>query len=97
MGEQITMTECAAMLDAVARGAESVDASVPILCGMAAHQLWVAGPGEAIILQIIDDPTAIAAFLAAVVDALYGMPANAATERALRLIWSVQRELGCVA
>lgn len=67
----VELLDLAAVLDAIARGADSVDPEVPILCGMAADQLYATcGVTTMFLPHVADDPAALVGVLECVASAL---------------------------
>lgn len=84
----------AATLEMIARDAESVDASVPILCGIAANRLYAAqGEAAGELLAFVDRPGATETMLGGVADALSGSDSDPVVTDVLSLVRSAQREL----
>lgn len=84
----------AATLEMIARDAESVDASVPILCGIAANRLYTAlGEAAGVVLEFVDPPGATETMLGGVAHALTVWGADPVVEEVLPLVRTAQREL----
>lgn len=84
----------AAALDTIARGAESVDASVPILCGLAANRLYaLLGVTAAELPRATDHPQVIARLLDRVAAELSGFDPDPVGGEALSLVAAARRHL----
>jgi hypothetical protein len=63
-GVDLALVNSAGRLESIARDVESVDASVPILCGIAANRLYaLLGVAASELPQVTDHPQAIARLL----------------------------------
>ena len=92
------LLDLAALLDAVARGADSVDASVPLACDQAANLLYAAcGMVTRDLPCVSDDPAALTSVLRDVAERLKPFAPGAAelsVARARVLVNEALRELG---
>lgn len=90
----VALLNSADRLEAIARHVESVDASVPILCGVAANKLRaLLGATTTALAQVDDCPAAVALLLDGVAAELAGFDGELAVNEALALVRSARREL----
>lgn len=94
VGGDLALLACAGHLASIAREAESVDASVPILCGVAAHKLCaLLGVTTRELPQASDDPREIAWLLGSIVAGLASLEGDPGVREVLTLVRAARREM----
>lgn len=93
-GVDLALLDSAGRLESIARDVESVDASVPILCGVAANKLRaLLGATATELPQVGDCPQAVGLLLDRVAAELATFDREPAVIEALALVRSARREV----
>lgn len=93
-GGDLADLEGVGYLEAIARDAESVDASVPILCGIAANRLYASlGVTATNLPEMSDHPQAIARLLDSVAAELSGLARDPVLDDVLSLVSAARHHL----
>lgn len=93
-GVDVALLNAASRLESLARDAESVDASVPILCGMAANRLFaLLGITASELPSVVDQPDEIARLLGRIAFDLAGPYRDPGVHEVLAMVAAARRHL----